>query len=168
MQAWYQSLDLQDDLITLVQALSTIDANFRLALVWHVAWNKLSNLCTIIHQAEKESKVKPRELGRMEAHMLSTIEARQKGKTASIVDIQLCALQHPPYKGARSSVLIHLEDLAKCNKLNTSLMQFIRHSADKFHCPTLHFNYNCTKAWLKNSFTFHEWAYGAPDHYQNH
>ena len=49
----------------LVQALSTIDANFGLASDWHVALNKFSDLSTMIHQAEKESKAKPEELGRV-------------------------------------------------------------------------------------------------------
>ncbi|KAF8135531.1 hypothetical protein EV363DRAFT_1294390 [Boletus edulis] len=44
VQAWYQSLDLQDDLITLVQVLSTIDVQFQAGI------------------AEKELKAKPGEL----------------------------------------------------------------------------------------------------------
>ena len=47
----------------LVEALSAIDAKSGLSSDWHVALNKLSDLGTMIHQAEKESKAKPGELG---------------------------------------------------------------------------------------------------------
>ncbi|KAI9574350.1 hypothetical protein HD554DRAFT_2034479 [Boletus coccyginus] len=60
-----ENLDLQDDLITLVQALSTINANFALMLEWRAALNNLSDLDVMVYQAQKEWKPKPEELGYM-------------------------------------------------------------------------------------------------------
>ncbi|KAI9574353.1 hypothetical protein HD554DRAFT_2034481 [Boletus coccyginus] len=57
------SAALQNDLITLVQALFAIEADFELVSDWMTTLNKLSDFHTMIHKAHRESEAKPEELG---------------------------------------------------------------------------------------------------------
>ncbi|KAI9453585.1 hypothetical protein HD554DRAFT_2179397 [Boletus coccyginus] len=117
VQEWYQSAALQDDLITLVQALFAIEADFGLVSDWMAALNKLSDLRTMIHEAQRESEAKPEELGRLEVHILGVIEEQQRNEVHETLDARLRVLQHVPYLDARNSVLIHLAKLMERKKL---------------------------------------------------